>query len=632
MINKNLLVIIFTVVTAVFSADYIHYRLAQKYKEQGQYDLAKEEVRKVLSVYPDNYNAYFLMAEIQRIEGDYRKAIANYKAALKYNPNWSEAYLKLALTYEKEGDNESALQMLQKAKLSATDEELKNINSEIDRLTDRKKETKETGKTTSTTSKNTISTKTNNNTVNVPKGPTKEARYELDKAIKAYQKTARSGQNNYDEAITHIRKALAISPNYPAAYYYAGLIRRRLNQPNKAIVNFKKALDDPNIGYNAHFYLAKIYGEQGKLKEAIKEYNQYISLTSYEPGKREAQKIVDTYTQILEKKAADTVDIAEVSEKDVEQELKDIPPQTEVSELQIRIAPLLRMVIADTTTDEGQAMLKAVHLFNESKYDKAIEEFRIVLKNYPSGKVAAMTLFDLGITYMKLHNWSGAVKKFSLYRNRFPKYPQASDALFLEAISNFEMNKNSVAEKLFQQYIQEHRDGEWVGKSYEKLGDIYKSRDELKMAIDAYNLAIKHSSKNDDKMINLYKKGNVLLSLKNYNEALNSFKKVISIGEKFNISTRVPESYYKIADYLYKAKKYKEGKEQYIRVVRLYPKYRDTPWGLFQLGNIEKNLTNYDKAIENYDSLIVKYPEDYWAKQAEWKRKDALWQSQYGSK
>lgn len=617
-------------VSMLSATDYIHYRLGKKYKEQGEYELATDELQKVISVYPDHYNAYYLLGEISRIQGDRANAEAHFLNALKYNPGWRSAYRKLAKIYEDDGDYDRAIQMLQKAQRGAPEDEKVVITDDLNRVSGRIQENKGPDPDSLAKVQKEAAAK-KKNVKPVSKTPSAAARAELDKAIRSYQETVRAGSANFNKAIAHIRKALTLHPGYPAAYYYAGLIRRRLNQPEMAKVNFEKAVSDPKLGYNAHFYLAKIYGEEGKYKEAIKEYELYRSKTEYEPGRREALSMIQQYQQVLEKKAADTVDIAEVNRQEIEEELKQLPPQFDVSELQVRIAPLLTMVIADTATNEGQAMLGAVKKFRDAQYDQAIDEFRKVLEKYPRGNVAGMTLYDIGISYMKLHDWDGAIDKFSQYRERFPEGELAPNALFLKAVAQFEMKKNSIAERLFQTYIRENRSGKWVGKSYEKLGDIYRDEDQLKRAVEAYELAVKHGVTSDDKIFAAFKKGEVLIDLKNMGAAIKSFRYAIETGEKSSVFTRVPDSYYRIADHYYRQKEYEKSRDEYLRATRLYPSYQDTPWGLFQIGNIAKNLNDYDRAIAAYDTLIARYPEDYWASQAEWKRKDAVWQYEYGT-
>ena len=80
---------------------------------------------------------------------------------------------------------------------------------------------------------------------------------------------------------------------------------------------------------------------------------------------------------------------------------------------------------------------------------------------------------------------------------------------------------------------------------------------------------------------------------------------------------------------MYKTKDYEGALNQYTHVIRKYPAFQETPWGLFQIGSIYKNLKRYQDAIDTFKDLIRKYPEDYWAKQARWKMEDTIWENEY---
>ena len=133
-------------------------------------------------------------------------------------------------------------------------------------------------------------------------------------------------------------------------------------------------------------------------------------------------------------------------------------------------------------------------------------------------------------------------------------------------------------------------------------------------------------------MYSSFKLGKALEQLGNWSDGEKAYNKVISTGKSANLNTRVPDSYYRLADYKYKIGEYKSAEELYIKAGRIFKDYKDTPWGIFQLANISKNLNQLQDAIKGYDNLISKYPDDYWAKQAQWKRSDAVWQYEYGQK
>lgn len=634
-----LLLLIIT--TTVFSQDYIHYTLGKKYAQAGDYEMAANEFRKVISVYPDHYNAYYDLAVIQKRQGNLSLAEYNFKNALKYNPGWKKPYLALADIYEQRGDLENGVKMLQKARRNSSEAEKLKISNRIDKLVGRQRAEKVDSTKQSTVKKSgTKKGSGKKSGKKVTKGPRKNvpiskfAKEELDKAVRLYKDGVRKGDDKkLNQAMVHIRKALKFSPGYPAAYYYAGVIRRKFGQNEMARINFENAIYDAELGYNAHFYLGKIYGEQKKWEKGIEHLRIYREATTYAPGKREALAMIENYQRQLDAdRARKKVDVKDVADVTLSTEMNDLPKSRKLSEIEIRLDNLLSMVIVDTLTQEGQDMLAGVRHFNNNEFDKSVEAFYTVLEKYSRGSVAGYSIYNIGICRMKLHDWKGAAKMFRQYIDRFPEGKQAKNAQFLEALAFFEMKNIPRAKKLLGKYIQENRGGDFTGKAYEKLGDLYLSQDDLNSAIDAYSNAEKLSINMQDKMYALYKLGTTFMTLKNEVQGIEQFEALIKIGDTHKLKIRVPDSYYQIADHLYKASNLSKSKGTYEIAIRKFPEYKDTPWGVFQLGNINKKSGNYKEAIAQYDKVMVDFPDDYWAEQAKWKKKDAIWEYQYGSK
>jgi len=111
--------------------------------------------------------------------------------------------------------------------------------------------------------------------------------------------------------------------------------------------------------------------------------------------------------------------------------------------------------------------------------------------------------------------------------------------------------------------------------------------------------------------------------------AINYFAAAVEIGEKNGVYVRVPDSYYKIADINFKQKDFSTALDYYKKVTRKYPAFQETPWGLFQIAGIQRNMKLYREAVETYKDLMQRYPDDYWAKQAQWKLEDTVWEHEY---
>jgi len=287
------------------------------------------------------------------------------------------------------------------------------------------------------------------------------------------------------------------------------------------------------------------------------------------------------------------------------------------------------MAIVDTLTDPGQAMLGGVRAFNKGEFDRAIEAFKSVLVAYPRGNVAARSIYNIGICHMKLRDYRIAQTQFEQVIERYPSHTLAARSIFLKALSYFERHESALAEQQFRRFIQSYRTHEWVGKAYEKLGDAYTDLEQPRKAVDAYAQASVHAANALDNVYAQYKSGEAYFRIDNPKRGLECFEKAIDVGEKNGVRERVPDSYYRIADYYYQIKDYDEALGYYKRVTRGHNWYHDTPWGLFQIGNIYKNQKQYELAVKTYKDLIKEYEGHYWAGQAKWKLEDAVWENEY---
>jgi Uncharacterized protein conserved in bacteria len=636
------------------TGDYIHYRLGVKYKNENKFDQATEEFRKVLTAYPDNYNAYMQLAEIRKSQNQPRLVIYNLKKALAYNPGWGKAHHMLADAFEQDRQYQNAIMELQIYEQSCDPAEQESVQKKIDQLIKKVQgrgipnaepevaiaqaavaEKKDTAVVKEAKAASLPAQAVRPSVKKAGKKPAAPPRAAsvpatapaaealLKKAVSLYE------QGKIDEALQDIKKAVLVQPHYPEAYYYGGLARYKQGKYDLAKINFSKSFDCPK-GQSGHFYLGKIYGSEKYFKGAITELATYLQNPTDKETKNEAVSLLAQYKKLT----GDTSGTAEGAGQDTLQqqpqaEFEPAVPESGYAVIELRIDSLLSMQVVDTLTDPGQAMLGGVREFKAGHFDNAIKEFKKVMAGYPAASVAAPCAYDIGVCYMKLRLFSNAENQFDNLRNRYPAHALASQSLFLKALSYLERGDETIAEKLFREFIQKYRSHVWTGKAYEKLGDIYLDLKQLNKALDAYNQAATGTKDAADQVYAYFKQGGAYFEAGNPERAVAALKKVIDIGESHKMFVRVPDAYYKIADCKYQQKDNKTALEYYQKATRKYPAYQETPWGLFQMGNIYKNVKNYPKAIETYKELAKNFPDDYWARQARWKMEDAVWENEY---
>ncbi len=638
--------------------DYIHYHLGVKYKSENKYDQAIDEFRKLLTAYPDNYNAYLQVAEIRIAQNQQRLAIYSLKKALTYNPGWGKAQKLLAQAYEQDRQYQNAIIEYQHYQQSCDPVELDTIQGQINRLVRKVKGEREPLPEQAAP---TVTSQAVTDAVKMEKtqgakkpavlqkkaqssGRLAEAQKRPVAAVPAapqsseefFQEAMRQyDQGKYNEALPFLKKAVMLDRGYSAAFYYAGLIRYKLGQTDLAKINFSKSFSYPEGAGPAHFYLGKIYGSEKNYREAIGQLTEFLGTAVEGDQKKEAIALLAHYKDLTGDKsplpasakgpsAADTGKTGRLQEH-----AALVGTDSAFITIEMRIDSLLTMAVVDTLTDPGQAMLSGVRHFMAGRYDDAVREFKKVMVSYPANKVAAQCLYDIGVCYMKLRLFPSAENQFDQVIERYPSHGLASQSMFFKAYSYVERGEPSRAENLMREFIQKYRGHPWTCKAYEKLGDIYVDLREFSKAIDAFQQAAAHAAMPADRLYPLFKLGGAYTDAGNVPHSVETYKKVIDLGEKSNVLCRVPDSYFRIADLKYQQRDLKAALEYYQKVTRKYPTYLETPWGLFQIGNIYKNTKDFQKAVDTYRALVKTYPEDYWSKQAKWKIEDAVWENEY---
>jgi TolA-binding protein len=541
--------------------------------------------------------------------------IYNLQRALVYNPGWGKAQLMLAEAFAADGQFDRAVREYQVYQAGSDPAVRDSIQTVINGLMDRMR-----GVPPATAAAAQVQPAA---PAQPPSAARPAAQVRLDpRAEEAMRRViALHNEGRDDEMLAAVREVLAIQGNHPGAFYYAGLVRLKKGQRDMAKINFRRALPHPTLGGAANFYLGMILGEEGQRADAVRHLRASLASSSSGFDRNEAARLLELYGGRV---PAD----ARMAAAD------DTAPQVVAAEkftpVEIRIDTMLSMMTVDTLTDAGQKLLAGIRAFKDRRYDDALREFRRVLAENPNGPIAAQCIYNAGISYYRLRLYQDAENQFKQFLDRFPNHRFAPRAAFFRACTFQERADYAVSERLFRQFIRDNRSHEWVGRAYERLGDSYADLEDHRKAIDAYNQALQSRGITPaDRVIINYKLGNTCLALGDNTRAINFFRAAIDAGEKNDIFVRVPDSYYKIADIRFRQRDFAAALDLYKRVTRKYPSYHETPWGLFQIAGAQRNLRQYREAVDTYRDLIQRFPDDYWAKQAQWKLEDTIWEHEH---
>jgi len=251
--------------------------------KKGRKDVAKQLIKKAISINPDIPAYYNNLGEIYRSERQYQNAISNYQQAITLNQNYAQAYNNLGCVL---------------VEVDKVEDAVDSFNMAI-----------------SSSGNNYADAYSNLGNVLADQGRLNDSLSSYNKAIKVNSRhkdafnglgSALSDQGKFDEAVAAYRKAIDIDPEYAEAYRHL-LNNSKQTEYNDDIRSVELLYDKKTIskGQRMHlgFGLGKAYedlGEYDKSMEFILEANhiRHLSIeysTAY--TKNLFNKIIKTFSK-----------------------------------------------------------------------------------------------------------------------------------------------------------------------------------------------------------------------------------------------------------------------------------------------------------------------------------------------
>ena len=263
----------------------------------------------------------------------------------------------------------------------------------------------------------------------------------------------------------------------------------------------------------------------------------------------------------------------------------------------------------------------AMGFYNQKEWEKALREFRKLVKYYPRSSHAPEAQFMIGDCLEKLGKLYEAAKE---YQKVFEKYPET------KRWEEILLRQKKIADKFFEERSEGflHRSKEWFTKTHwEKAGEIYRmilrnapyweKADEIKFRI-----------------------GECFLNAGKFEEAVKEFEELIrdypssSLVEKASYYlclcwVKKSEKYPNDADLREKAEKslkefiaqhpnsrFLEEAERTLRKVR-----NNGAKMLYDIAKFYEKQGDYTAAILYYEEAFKKFPDTYWGQKANRKKK-----------
>ena len=515
------------------------YKEALTYYKKGDYSKALNTIRTIIfKLKVKNYDVYLLAAKVRYKKGDIKLAKKNLEIALKYNPNGQEAK-KLLAQIRKQTSYKSSAKSNNVTKKSSKISSKEELYKKLDNL--------------------------------ITDGQYEKAislihkylkKYPNDPGLFYYAGIIRFEKGEYKKAIINLTKALKKKNKFYRSTYYLAMSYEKLGQIDKAIVFYEDFIRYPISETFRNSIKKKLELLKSKKTELIKrelsaslpksavikinnELSLYLSDTTMPLEKsiyNEALKYKDIENI---KKLDDLVSFmlniaAKSNDKKLNEDvLWNIANIYNYLNLYNKVLSVIDKLITNYPNSKRISLYKRYKveaLIKNNQYDKALKEIEKNLKEKNislDDKIYYLT--RKGLIYEKLNQKNKAIKTYksiiTLIKNKDEYRTKLHQIKYKIAINYIKNIQYPQAKKILNQIIQSPVESEYKKDAILLLADLeYKtgnSQAALKLYKFYYDTYSKIEKDNPNNTWVLYQIGNCYRNLEKYDEAINTYKKLI---------------------------------------------------------------------------------------------------------
>lgn len=579
----------------------LRFERARQLASVGKTEEALQEYRAILLDDPENAAAYFEAGKVRQQQGKWGAAAQNFNLSLQRNPDFWDAAEALALSYQQMGQKEKALATWRKLVDRAPTEYKSRANKNME----------------TTLGVHQADAPSRPSPVSSGAGSHRYDSPEFVEGVAQYQ------AGKWSKSLESWRKVLSMDAKNPGAFYYAGVCRYNLGEYDKAEYNLMKSFAYPDKGFNAHYYLARIYEKRKAFDKARAQYESYIAKTTNPEGRKDAEK------RLAALPGAGTV-AAKPLVQSVPDSLapKDSLPASLPNPERVETLSTGILFPLGSLTGQGATELQAALKSAQAKdYNQAIESLKSVRLLYPGTPNALASGFALCALYRYLGLSDNLrVLSASILREDVSE-PYRSGLGYLLATALKDLGELGAARSVLDSGKVDLALGPTAAQAnllQGQIAELQKAEKDVPTHLEKAIQSEKDPLKRADLRLRL---GQTLLRQGMQTNAEKAFEGLLESCSAYT-AEQCRKAHYALGDMYYQGKSWDKALLQYKKATDTYVDPDDSPWGLYQIGNIYRKKQMFSDAVKAYEALIQKFPTSYWADQARWNREDVIWRGQ----
>ncbi len=583
----------------------LHYKLGELYLNLQQFENAEKQFEAFVKKYlQSNYyqSAYFLLATAYQLDNKFSEAEKIYKDIIKqkgYQEDLiSEAQERLSEIYSYSDRMQEAAVLLEKIIKNKPKIELKvklaNIYFELREIKEAKKLYESLINESSRLSSESIIR------INYNLALIHYYNEDYDKAIQKFT-SIHTIDPNHREAIIGLSWCYYQQKRYQEAYESLKSILERidttpsedllrqgevfllLHEYQAAINSFSQILErypaDPLIP-QAYLGLGKSYLSQGKIKEAIKYFENFCSATHdnkaayhqwYAIGEIYLNQLQDYNNAIRAyKKAIHLDEMAPLSDFALMKVINSHMKLQQYNDVVENIKLLVKKYPRSQYIDNSYYLLGKI-LTELDEPVKAIESYKVVVESFLDSEFREISQFNCGLLYFQMENWEQTIEEMSFLIKEFKKSSLYSKANYYISMSYYRLGNYQDGIKHFTNILQSIID-----------------KDESQVSTAIFYIGWGY-----------YK-------LHQYQQAEEYFTKLLN---KYPDSVQAEEALYWLGWCYLAQEKYAESNQQFEKLISYFPKGEFAQHALWLMGNNYISLRDNSKAIGIFKQLIKEFPQ-----------------------
>lgn len=397
-------------------------------------------------------------------------------------------------------------------------------------------------------------------------------------------------------------------------FYQLGYAYYKQEDYKNAINQFNKIIDGSNfVAQNAYYHLGECYLNSDKKQEALNAFRNASQMDfdlkiqedaglnyarlSYEIG-NPYESVPSVLTLYLKKYPA-TEHQAELEELLVSSYItsKDYEAALNLLEASKKYS--------DKATYQKVAFYRAIELFNDSKYQEALNYFEKSLKENESPEYSARATFWNAETNYLLDNYDVALEGFKSFDNTNITDTEESQAInYNLAYTYFKQKEYASAILNFEKFIMNNSDDkDRVNDSYLRLGDSHFVTSKYADAIKAYDKAIAMKGVDED-----YAYFQKAISYGFIGKTKTKISELDIFTKKYRKSTLRDDALYELGNTYISAENKEKGLNAYAKMIEDYPKSSYAPKTILKQGLINYDDGKKQVALTKFRSVVAKFP------------------------